>query len=57
MKVRGSPYRAVKPGRTGVVLERKFLSTPYELLKVEFGDGTLWSFHPDELEVLDNEEV
>ncbi len=48
---------AVKRGAIGEVVERKFLNTPYEILKVQFKGGVVWSFHPDEIEVLDNEEV
>ena len=48
---------AVKRGAIGEVVERKFLNTIYEILKVRFKGGVVWSFHPDEIEVLDNEEV
>jgi hypothetical protein len=57
VRVKGSPYRAVKRGAIGRVVERKFLGTPSEILKVRFQDDTIWSFYPDELEVLDDEEV
>ena len=57
VKVRASPYYAVKRGSVGKVVGRKFLNTVYEILKVEFKGGVVWSFHPDELTVLDNEEV
>lgn len=57
VKVRGSPYHNVKRGAIGVVLGRKFLNTPHEILKVRFKGGKVWSFHPDELEVLDGEEL
>jgi len=57
VRVKGSPYKAVSEGSIGEVIGRKFLSTAHEILKVRFTGGVVWSFHPDELEVLDNEEV
>ena len=57
VRVRGSPYMVVKRGAIGEVVERKFLNTVHEILKVRFKGGVVWSFHPDEIEVLDNEEV
>ena len=47
--VRGSPYHAVKRGEAGVIIGRKFINTTYEIIKVQFECGKVWSFHPDEL--------
>jgi hypothetical protein len=57
VKVRGSPYRAVKPGVIGEVVEVKFRGTRQEHFKVRFKDGSLWSFYFDELEILDASKV
>ncbi len=52
VKVKGSPYKAVKVGVVGEIIHRERINTTSELLKVEFKDGTVWSFYPDELELL-----
>lgn len=57
VRVKGSPYRAVSAGAVGEVVGRKYLNTVHEILKVQFLGGVIWSFYPDELAVLDNEEV
>jgi hypothetical protein len=57
VKVRGSPYHAVKRGAIGEVVEVKFPDTRQEVLKVRLKDGSLWSFYFDEIEVLNELEV
>ena len=57
VKVKGSPYRAVKRGVVGEVVERKYVGTTYEILKVRLPGGAEWAFHPDELEALDGAAV
>ena len=57
IRVRGSPYRAVVPGRVGEVQSRKRIGTTTEQVRVLFDDGTSWSFYPDELERLDGNMV
>lgn len=49
--VRASPYHAVKRGAVGEVVSVKFRDTIYELWKVRFPTGVVWSFYPDELKV------
>lgn len=55
VRVRGSPYQSVRPGAIGEVVERKYIGTTYEVLKVCFPGGILWTLRPDELERLDGE--
>lgn len=46
-----SPYRSVKRGAIGKVLNRKFRG-PYEVWLVLFQKGESWLFRPYELKVL-----
>ncbi len=55
IRVRGSPYKAVKVGRKGTVISRNRIGTQTEQVKVQFDDGTTWGFYPDELEKLNGE--
>ena len=55
VRVRGSPYAAVKLGAVGEVVERRYVGTTYEILKVRFPRGIIWSLHPDEIEGLNGE--
>ena len=55
--VKGSPYYAVKVGRVGTVIGHTRISTIYELVKVQFKDGAVWSFWPDELERLNGDPI
>lgn len=55
VRVKGSPYKAVRVGVLGEVLSRKRIGTAYELLTVRFKDGSVWSFYPDEVELLEEE--
>jgi hypothetical protein len=57
VRVRASPYIAVKRGSVGEVLEVKFRSTVYEIWKVRFKGAGVWSLRPDELEALNGEAV
>lgn len=41
---------ALKRGSVGEVMEVKFRDTVYEIWKVKFPSGVVWSFHTDELE-------
>jgi len=51
--IKGSPYSAVAAGAIGEVVEKKYSSTKIEQWKVLFSNGTIWTFYPDELEVID----
>ena len=55
VRVKGSPYKAVRVGATGKVIERERIGTPLELIVVEFTDGTAWRFYRDEIELLEEE--
>ena len=57
IRVRGSPYKAIVPGRVGQVQSRNRIGTTTEQVKVLFRDGTTWSFYPDELMRLDGSMV
>jgi hypothetical protein len=56
--IRGSPYSAVALGAIGEVVSKKYVGRPIEQWKVLFAHGATWTFYPDELEVLhDNEKA
>ena len=55
--VRGSPYRSVAVGAIGEVVGKKYIDTKVEQWRVLSPSGATWTFYPDELEVIyDNEE-
>ncbi|KKN84433.1 hypothetical protein LCGC14_0288950 [marine sediment metagenome] len=54
--VKGSPYRAVKVGAIGKVINHERINTTLELVVVEFKDGTHWRFYRDEIEFLEEEQ-
>ena len=49
VRVKGSPYAAVKEGAVGEIIERKFVNSPHEVLKVRLKGGAIWTFFPDEV--------
>ncbi len=54
--VRGSPYSTVAIGAIGEVVLKKYVNTKVEQWTVLFRPGVVWTFYPDELEVLHDEE-
>lgn len=55
VRVKGSPYYAVKVGTIGKVISRERINTTLELVVVEFKDGTVWRFYCDEVEIIGEE--
>jgi hypothetical protein len=57
VRVVRSPYRGVKRGEVGEIVERLRVESPRHILVVRFKDGKEWQFFPGELVVLPGPEV
>ena len=54
VRVKQSPYRSVKVGARGTVIQKKYVETIYEAWRVKVDNtGESRLFHKEELEVID----